>query len=142
MQAASCLGLIGGLGVGAAVYYFEQLAKAHLTRGVPMRLMIAHADMRRAVQHVRRGETAQLGGVFRRTDRASGSGRRDVRVIPAVTPHICMPELRGRSPLPLISIVEETARAIRSRRLRRVTLFGTRYTVETTCSECWMVWRS
>jgi aspartate racemase len=52
-------------------------------------------------------------------------------VIPAVTPHICLPELKRRSPLPILNILEPTARAVESRGLRRVALFGTRYVIET-----------
>jgi aspartate racemase len=126
----ACLGLLGGLGVGAAVYYYEQLAKAHVARGVPMRLMMAHADMATALRHVRAGEIAQLAGYFAGLIGNLAAAGATVAVIPAVTPHICLPELRPRSPLPLISIVDETARDIRSRGLRRVALFGTRFTVE------------
>src|SRR3954452_16531741 len=101
----SCLGLVGGLGVGAAVYYYEQLAKAHAARGVPMRLIMAHADMARGLRHVRAGETAQLADYFAELIGRLAAAGATVAVIPAVTPHICLPELRARSPLPLISIV-------------------------------------
>ena len=51
-------------------------------------------------------------------------------VIPAVTPHICIAELLKLSPLPLVNLVEELQREVEARGLRRVALFGTRYTVE------------
>jgi aspartate racemase len=131
VESETCLGLLGGLGVGAAVYYYEQLAKAHAARGVPMRLVMAHADMARGLRHVRAGETAQLADYFAELIGRLAAAGATVAVIPAVTPHICLPELRARSPLPLISIVDETANDIRSRGLQRVALFGTRFVVET-----------
>jgi aspartate racemase len=131
VESKPCLGLVGGLGVGAAVYYYEQLAKAHLTRGVPMRLIMAHADMATALQHVRNGEIAQLADYFAGLIGLLAAAGATFAVLPAVTPHICLRELRTRSPLPLISIIDETARDIRARGLRRVALFGTRYTVQT-----------
>jgi aspartate racemase len=121
--------LIGGLGVGAAVYYYEQLAKAHLARGVPMRLVMAHADMATALQHVRNGEIAALAGYFAGLIARTAAAGATFAVLPAVTPHICIAELRERSPLPLISIVGEIARDIQSRGLRRLALFGTRFVV-------------
>jgi aspartate racemase len=125
------LGLIGGLGVGAAVIYYEQLAKAHKAAGQPLRLLMAHADIDTVTRHVRAGETAALaeylGGLI---DRLAAGGA-TFAVIPAVTPHICLPELKPRSPLPLLSVLDLTAREIQARGLRRVALFGTRYVIET-----------
>ncbi len=129
-MAPECLGLVGGLGVGAAVYYYEQLAKAHAALDVPMRLLMAHADMARAVRHVRAGETGSLAEYFAELIGRMAAGGATFAVLPAVTPHVCLPELREISPLPLISIIEETAREIEARGLRRVALFGTRYVVE------------
>ena len=50
--------------------------------------------------------------------------------IVAITPHICVAELAAISPLPLIDIVSEVAAAIQTLGLKRVTLLGTRFTVE------------
>jgi len=131
VESETCIGVVGGLGVGAFVYYYEQLANAHLARGVPMRLVMVHADMARGLQHVRNGETGLLADYFAELIGQLAAAGATVAAIPAVTPHICLPELRVRSPLPLISIVDETAREIRSRGLKRVALFGTRFAVET-----------
>jgi len=54
-----------------------------------------------------------------------------VAAIPAVTPHLCAPELTQRSPIPLVSLVDEIAREVRHREPKRVALFGTRFTMET-----------
>src|SRR5580704_483161 len=42
-----CIGSIGGLGVGAAVHYYQELAKMHTARGRVLNLVMAHADMTR-----------------------------------------------------------------------------------------------
>ncbi len=46
------------------------------------------------------------------------------------TPHIVFDEIRGRSSLPLISIVEATCDAASRMGLQRVGLFGTRFTMQ------------
>ena len=50
--------------------------------------------------------------------------------IPAITPHICRAELRERSDLRLIDILDVTARHLRERGIARVALFGTRFTID------------
>jgi aspartate racemase len=124
------LGLIGGLGVGAAVIYYERLAKAHAAAGRELQLLMAHADLERAGSYVRGGQTAQLaeylGGLI---DRLAAGGATFV-AIPAVTAHICLPELTPRSPLPIFDVLDLSARALQARGLRCVALFGTRYVIE------------
>jgi aspartate racemase len=46
------------------------------------------------------------------------------------TPHIVFDEIESASPIPLISIVETACRAAAERNLRRVGLFGTRFTMQ------------
>jgi aspartate racemase len=50
--------------------------------------------------------------------------------IPAITPHICRSQLKQRSALPLLDALEATAGRLRERRLRRIALFGTKFTID------------
>ena len=54
----------------------------------------------------------------------------DFGALAANTPHIVFDQLRARSPIPLISIVEATCDRARELGLKRVTLFGTRFTMQ------------
>lgn len=54
----------------------------------------------------------------------------DALVLCANTPHVIADRLEQRVGLPLIHIVDATARAIRAMGLERVALLGTRYTME------------
>jgi aspartate racemase len=125
-----CIGLIGGLGVGATVHYYQELAKAHAARGRVLNLVMAHADMNRALGAVQAGD---LGGLAEYLSgligHLAGAGA-DFAVIPAVTPHICIAELQKLSRLPIVNLVEELQGEITAGGWRRVALFGTRYTVE------------
>ena len=51
-------------------------------------------------------------------------------VIAAGTPHIVFDEVRARSPIPLISIVEATCEAATKFKLKKIALFGTRFTMQ------------
>jgi len=125
-----CFGLVGGLGVGAAVHYYRELAKAHDARRVPMDLVMVHADMARMVRWAEAGDAKSMAqyiaGLITRL-RAVGA---TFAALPAVTPHLCVSELEPISPLPLVNILEVVDDAVRSSGFRRVALFGTRFTVE------------
>src|SRR5260370_8859276 len=53
-------------------------------------------------------------------------------LISANTPHIVFDEVAPKSPIPLISIVEATLAAAKMQSLKRLALFGTRYTMQAT----------
>ncbi|MBZ5727003.1 MAG: aspartate/glutamate racemase family protein [Acidobacteriia bacterium] len=119
------LGLIGGLGPGATVHYYRELAKAQAGE-----MLVVHADMERVRGDVERGDRSGLAAYFARLIERLALGGAQLAAISAVTPHICIRELEKISPLPLVNIIAETAAEIRSRGLRRVALFGTRFVVE------------
>jgi aspartate racemase len=125
-----CIGLIGGLGVGATVLYYQELAKAHAERGRILNLVMAHADVNRVLGAAQAGDkdglAEYLAGLIERLARAGA----EFAAIPAVTPHICIAELLKLSRLPIVNPVEQLQCEIKTRGWRRVALFGTRFTVE------------
>ena len=54
----------------------------------------------------------------------------DFGAIAAGTPHIVFDEVRARSPIPLVSIVEATSAAAAKLKLKKIALFGTRFTMQ------------
>jgi aspartate racemase len=124
------LGLLGGLGVGAAIHYYRELAAEHDRRGRSMNLVMVHASIARATDYAskgdRRGLATYLAGLLQQLE-AAGAG---IGILPAVTPHICIDELQAMTPLPVIDLTKVVADHIRERRLSRVALFGTRFVVE------------
>jgi aspartate racemase len=125
-----CLGLLGGLGVGATVHYYQELAKAHEAQGRVLELLIAHVQMSRALEYLQAGTPARLAHYLAEFIGRMKAGGAQVAAIPAVTPHYCIEELSEISPLPLISILDPVAEEIAARGLRRVAIFGTRYTIQ------------
>src|SRR4030081_641494 len=118
------LGLIGGLGPGATVHYYRELAKAQAGE-----ILIIHADMDRVLGDVQRGDRTGLAAYFARLIERLAHGGAELAAISAIAPHICIRELEKISALPLVNIIEETATEIRSRGYGRVALFGTRFVV-------------
>jgi aspartate racemase len=130
MSKSRCLGLVGGLGVGATVHYYAKLAKAHEALGRTLDIVIVHAETARVFQHVEAGDrdglAEYLNGYIRRL---KGAGA-EIVAIPAVTPHFCVRELNAISPLPLCNIFEVLVRELAARCVRRVAVFGTRFVIE------------
>ena len=125
-----CVGIVGGLGVGATVHYYEKITAACKARGVVPDLVIIHADVDRGQGFVRDGELDALADYLASfIDRLGAAGAK-AAVLPAVTPHICITELTARIRLPLINIVESIGSELRTRKLKRVALFGTTFTME------------
>ena len=121
------VGLIGGLGVGAAVHYYQALAKAHERRHLPLHLLMAHADVDTVVRHVQANRLEDLANYFASLIGQLKAGGASFAAIPAVTPHICINQLRPLSPLPLIDILE----VVREAKIgRRIALFGSRFAIE------------
>jgi aspartate racemase len=126
-----CIGLFGGLGVGAAIHYYNALARTMEARGEVLELVMVHAQMSRIFEHAqandKTGLAAYLAGL---ADRLKAGGA-ELAVIPAVTPHLCIEELIPISSLPIVNLLAAAHDAIVARGLRRVALFGTRFVIET-----------
>src|ERR1700722_19838784 len=60
MRKGRCLGLVGGLGVGATIHYYRSLAKAHAARGLALDLVMAHAETERIFEFVSAGDRVGL----------------------------------------------------------------------------------
>ena len=124
------VGIVGGLGVGATVHYYERITAACKARGVSADLIVTHADVEYGQTLIRAGRlddlAAYLVGFIERMARAGA----ETAVLPAVTPHICIAEIRQRTHVPLIDIVESLGAELARRKLHRVALFGTVFTME------------
>ncbi|MGA2881567.1 MAG: amino acid racemase [Bryobacteraceae bacterium] len=125
-----CIGLIGGLGVGASVYYYQELAKAHAAWGKALNLVMAHAQVDRVLGAVQAGDKEGLASYLAALIARLQAAGAEFAVIPAVAPHIAIAELIQLSPLPIVNLIDEIRREVQARQLRRVALFGTRFAVE------------
>jgi aspartate racemase len=125
------IGLVGGLGVGAAVHYYRELAAAHEQSGQVLELSMVHAQMTRVFQHASAGDrpglAQYLAGILSQLQAAGAT----VGVIPALTPHLAVDELLPIAPIPIVNLLAVVSAELAQRGLSRVALFGTRFVVET-----------
>jgi len=129
------LGMIGGTGPESTVEYYRRLIATYHARvsesGAPP-IIINSADNKNLVNWFTAGELARvvdfLAAEIERLARAGA----DFALIAAVTPHLVFDELQQGARIPLLSIVEATADAAKKAGLRRLALFGTRFTMQAT----------
>ncbi|HXJ86764.1 MAG TPA: aspartate/glutamate racemase family protein [Candidatus Binatia bacterium] len=130
MRNSRSLGLIGGLGVGAAIHYYERLVKGCEQHGLTLDIVITNAYTPRVFEYVqakdRAGLAEYLNGYIGRMHAAGA----EIAAIPAVTPHFCINELTAASPLPILSIFDPLRVELARRATRRVAIFGTRFVIE------------
>jgi aspartate racemase len=128
-QNGRLLGLVGGLGPNATVYYYNGLIAAHKAQGRVARMLIAHADVDHGRPLAEAGRLEELARYLNGFIDEMAAAGAEMAAIVAVTPHICSAQLLPLLKIPLIDMVSTVANAIRARGLKRVALFGTRSTV-------------
>jgi aspartate racemase len=130
MKKGRCLGLVGGLGVGATIHYYRSLAQIHADRGCGLNIVVAHAETEQVFAYVQAGDRDGLANYlvgFIHRLKAAGA---DIAAIPAVTPHFCVRELIEITPLPIVSISDPLIRKIATQRAKRIAVLGTRFVIE------------
>jgi aspartate racemase len=126
-----CIGLVGGLGPAATIYYYDALLRAHAELGAKPDIVVVHADVTHVLGLVRDGDTLGLARYLAAFIERLGAAGATLGAVAAVTPHISAPHLQELSPLPLVSIVDVIRDGLKLRGLNRIALFGTRFVIET-----------
>lgn len=125
------LGLVGGLGPESTIDYYRRIIdtwRAQDPSSAPA-VVIDSLDVNRALSLVEKDRAALVEYLLDSVQRLANAGC-DFAALTANTPHIVFDELAARSPIPLVSIVEVTAREAERLGLRRPLLLGTRFTME------------
>jgi aspartate racemase len=127
------LGIIGGTGPESTVEYYQRLIAGYRARspdgGAPA-MVINSIDNRKMIDWFTATDLPPIVDFLAaEVERLARAGV-DFALIAANTPHLVFDELQKRSRLPLLSIVEATADAAAGAGLRRLALFGTRFTMQ------------
>jgi aspartate racemase len=127
------LGIIGGLGPESTIDYYQKIIALYRERtrdGSYPEFIITSVNLRKGLDFMDANDlTGMADYLLEAIGKLSRAGA-DFGLISANTPHIVFDEVASRSPIPLISIVEATCAAAKARNLKRLALFGTRYTMQ------------
>ncbi|MPZ35213.1 MAG: aspartate/glutamate racemase family protein [Rhodospirillales bacterium] len=124
------IGLIGGIGPAATDFYHRGLVKRHAASGIPLDLTIAYANaptMSHNMADKRPDRQAEIfAGLVHRLKAAGAAAA----AVTSMGGHFCIKELEAISPLPLINGLDPVDAHLRSRKLKKVAIIGTRTVME------------
>ncbi|MBI1807012.1 MAG: amino acid racemase [Ignavibacteria bacterium] len=127
------LGIIGGIAPESTVEYYRLIVAAYRRQkpdGSYPPIIINSIDLKKMLDLIASNKLADvtdyLLGEVRKLARAGA----DFGLLAANTPHIVFEDIQRQSPIPLVSIVESACEATKALELKRVGLFGTRFTMQ------------
>src|SRR5262245_7677465 len=127
------LGIIGGLGPESTLDYYQRIIALYRERtgdGHYPEFVIASVDLKKGLDFMDANDLSGMGNFLLEGIRKLVRAGAEFGIISANTPHIVFDEVASQSPIPLISIVEATRAAAKTQNLKRLALFGTRYTMQ------------
>jgi aspartate racemase len=133
IRAMKTLGMIGGLGPESTIDYYKNVIAIYREKqsdGRYPQFVINSVDLQTGIDFL---DADDLDGMtkflLREIDVLAGAGAQ-FGIIAANTPHIVFDRIAPKLPIPFISIVEAACRYAKTRGLKRLALFGTRYTMQ------------
>ena len=126
-------GIIGGLGPEATVEYYRGIIAGYrekITDGSYPEVIIHSIDMTRMIGYIQSGDRASLVSYISSAVDSLKNAGADFAVLSSNTPHIAFDEIEKAVPLPMISIVKETACEAERKCLKRCGLLGTAFTMK------------
>ncbi len=132
-ESMKTIGIIGGLGPESTIGYYRLIIAAYAERtpdGSYPSIIINSIDLKKVLDMVSANELAKLTEYLVSEIQRLARAGAECGLVAANTPHIVFDELRRQSSIPLISIVEATCAAAKALGLRKLGLFGARFTMQ------------
>jgi aspartate racemase len=129
------VGIIGGIAPeSTVVYYKEIIAEFQKKRndGTYPKIIINSINMTEMLGFIKNNNPDGLINFLLAEIYKLSNANADFGLLASNTPHIVFNELKKKSPIPLLSIVELTCRKVKECRMRKVGLFGTKSTMQNT----------
>ncbi|MBP7460081.1 MAG: amino acid racemase [Candidatus Delongbacteria bacterium] len=127
-------GIVGGIGPESTLDYYRTIIHEYRRRtdgpNYPQ-LVIDNIDMSEMLHYVAEMDLERMSDQLLRSLNHLKAAGADFGAIACNTAHVVFDHLRERSPIPLISIVEETCRYAHHLSCRKVLLTGTSFTMRT-----------
>jgi aspartate racemase len=127
------IGILGGMTPESTITYYQHIVRTYQqrfgTHAFPA-IVIYSVSFQQLEDWMEAGEWDEVARVLADGLRRLAAAGADFAVIATNTMHLLFDRLERESPVPLISIVDATARAIGRAGLRTVGLLGTRFAME------------
>ena len=126
------IGIVGGLSPESTLEYYRLLTSLCRERGLGYNypvIIIYSVNFQECMNLMEAGDWAGMARNMNQAITALHSAGADFSVISANTPHMAFNEVAAASPIPLLSIVEETGKTAHRMGVKNVGLFGTKFTM-------------
>ncbi len=127
------IGVIGGIGPESTIEYYRQLIADYRARardGSYPLIVINSVNLKVLLDLFEVSDLVRVTEYMVREIHKLAAAGAEVGLLAANTPHIVFDEIQRQSPIPLVSIVEATREAAKAAGLKRLGLFGTRFTMQ------------
>lgn len=127
------IGIIGGLGPESTVDYYKEIIAAFNVKYVEMtypEIIIYSASINELMKFVETKNWPRLSEWLLEKISSIHRAGAEFAVIASNTPHIVFDEIKSKSLIPLLSIVEETCNKAQEMDLKNIGLMGTKLTME------------
>jgi len=127
------VGIIGGIAPESTVDYYRSIIKSYREQkpdGSYPSIIINSIDMTKMLGFIGANQLTEVTEYLVGEAQRLASAGADFGLLASNTPHIVFDEVQSQSQIPLISIVEATCSAVKNLRLKKVGLFGTRFTMK------------
>jgi aspartate racemase len=131
--AMKTIGIIGGIGPESTIEYYRSIMAAYVKRvpdGSYPPIIINSIDLKKLVEFLAANELAKMTEFLVNEIQKLARAGAECGLVAANSPHVVFEEVSRQSPIPLISIVEGTREAAKAMGLRKLGLFGARYTMQ------------
>ncbi len=127
------LGIIGGIAPESTVDYYRQIVALYRSRqsdGSYPPVLINSIDLQKMLGLISAGHLPEVTDYLVGEVVKLAAAGADFGLFASNTPHLVFEDIRQRSPIPLVSIVEAASDAALALGLRKVGLLGTRFTMQ------------
>src|SRR6266404_9149595 len=127
------LGMMGGVGPESTIDYYKNIIAMYRERqrdGSYPQFVINSIDLKKGIDFMNANNLAGMANYLLEEIIKLPRAGADFGIIAANTPHIVFDDIASNSPIPLISIVETTCAAVKVRGLKKLALFGTKFTMQ------------
>ncbi len=127
------IGIIGGIAPASTIEYYRLIISAYRAQkrdGSYPSIIINSIDLTKMLDLIGAQELTEVTEYLLDEVIKLAKAGADFGLFASNTPHIVFDDIQRRSPIPLISIVEATCQAALTLGLKKVGLFGTRFTMQ------------
>jgi aspartate racemase len=127
------LGIIGGIAPESTIEYYRLIIASYRAQdpdGNYPSLIINSINLKKMIDLITANKLAEITEYMLSELQKLARAGADIGLLASNTPHIVFDDIQRQSPIPLISIVQATCQTAQAMGLRKVGLFGTRFTMQ------------